>query len=350
MDFHRSLQETLAKVRAETRKRQAEAQDARTRREQQLRARLRAAANRKRERQGLPPLPDSDDERAPGDSDEEAELERILLGSRAAQREPEPEPEPLTREERPAPAEPRAWDLEKERPVMSQHEWNEKQRAERKTEFAPPSTSLYGFHSGGRFQLEARRKPSPEPVKKPDKDQPLTISRKTKRRVSSSSSSSDEEIIGPLPPTIVKPNISVPPPNFSVPPPGYAAPSPSFIPLPSTSTQKPKRTWSDVPPPDSQKAKKSWSDTPVPEVKNPKRTWSDEFNETATSSRGKGVEIAPPPTMEYNIGAPRSSQGSRPGIANQKQVESSITAGLAYLRKQAEDREKQRPKGRFDVI
>ncbi|XP_059480919.1 coiled-coil domain-containing protein 174 [Neocloeon triangulifer] len=169
----KAQQEQLAKVRAETKKQQNAALEGRERRAQQMKARLRAAANRKRQRQGLPPLPDSDEESERNASDEEAEMERVLG---KAKPEATVEPEPLVREEQPLPAVVRPWDKHKETYVMSQEEWSDKKRAERKSEFAPPS-------SFGPSRKSRRRSRSRSPPR---------------RR--SSSSSSGEEVIGPLPP------------------------------------------------------------------------------------------------------------------------------------------------------
>lgn len=62
------------------------------------------------------------------------------------------------------------------------------------------------------------------------------------------------------------------------------------------------------------------------------------------SRRGKGVEIAPPPTFDYY--GPSSSKRHNKLEKRKENIEDSITAGLNYLRKQTE--QKQRPHKRDD--
>jgi len=81
------------------------------------------------------------------------------------------------------------------------------------------------------------------------------------------------------------------------------------------------------------------SNIPIPESKAPTR---------------KGAEIPPPPTMEYFGPAKKTLEASK-RLCNSSRVtaedlESSIAAGLSFLRKQHEDREKLKEKELLDII
>ena len=65
--------------------------------------------------------------------------------------------------------------------------------------------------------------------------------------------------------------------------------------------------------------------------------------------RGKGAEIPPPATFEY-CSPSFSGAGRKHSEPRMSDVESSIAAGLKYLRQQAEQRESQRDKGLLDII
>ncbi|CAG2059114.1 unnamed protein product [Timema podura] len=77
--------------------------------------------------------------------------------------------------------------------------------------------------------------------------------------------------------------------------------------------------------------------------------------EVERSTRGAkpprvGAEIAPPPTFEYYGPSSSVSRGARGGILGREETESSISAGLKYLRQQAEERERKREKGLLDIV
>jgi hypothetical protein len=65
--------------------------------------------------------------------------------------------------------------------------------------------------------------------------------------------------------------------------------------------------------------------------------------------RGKGVEVPPPTTFEY-YGPSFSRAGHSQSKPRMSDLESSITAGLKYLRQQAEQRESQQEKGLLDIV
>ncbi|KDR08611.1 hypothetical protein L798_01754 [Zootermopsis nevadensis] len=86
----------------------------------------------------------------------------------------------------------------------------------------------------------------------------------------------------------------------------------------------------------------------------PKRTLgcgshSRDMGDDEQTERGKGAEIPPPPTFEY-YGPSFSGTRQEKGKARMNDLESSVTAGLRFLRKQAEERENQREKGLLDIV
>lgn len=127
-------QEALKKLRQDTLNEQKRNQEIKLTREKQLAARLKAAKNRKRARLGLPPLEDEEEEViGPVPPTENITEEKT---------EGEVVKEKLLEEARRNHIRP--WDIgkdfKKEHYEYSQEEWVEKQRKERKDEFAPPST------------------------------------------------------------------------------------------------------------------------------------------------------------------------------------------------------------------
>lgn len=85
-----------------------------------------------------------------------------------------------------------------------------------------------------------------------------------------------------------------------------------------------------------------------------KRVWRSGLHQTGMEDseqdvRGKGTEIPPPATFEY-CGPSFSGAGRKHSEPRMSDVESSIAAGLKYLRQQAEERESQREKGLLDII
>jgi hypothetical protein len=64
---------------------------------------------------------------------------------------------------------------------------------------------------------------------------------------------------------------------------------------------------------------------------------------------GKGAEIPPPATFEY-YGPSFSGAGQSRSKDGMSDLESSITAGLKFLRRQAEQREQQQEKGLLDIV
>jgi len=101
------------------------------------------------------------------------------------------------------------------------------------------------------------------------------------------------------------------------------------------------------------RASPAWDD--VSSSGDVKRVWGSGLRQTgmedsAQDVHGKGAEIPPPATFEYcapSFSGAGRRQHSEPRTSD---VESSIAAGLKYLRQQAEQRESQREKGLLDII
>ncbi|KAK7605382.1 hypothetical protein V9T40_007240 [Parthenolecanium corni] len=131
-------QEALKKLREETEKNQKVALSVKERRDQLMKQRVAAAKRRKRLRMGLPPDEDEKDEAVIPDDEDPNPKEKL----KSKQNEPleQKVDEFLNVMKRSAHVRP--WDVGKDgiqAPVLTQHEWNDKQRAKRLTEFAPPS-------------------------------------------------------------------------------------------------------------------------------------------------------------------------------------------------------------------
>ncbi|XP_026681043.1 coiled-coil domain-containing protein 174 [Diaphorina citri] len=129
--------ETLNEMRDTTRLERDKVRQMRRLRRRQFKTRLRATENRKRESQGLPPLPASPDTSSSDEdkAEHEADVARTqsLVSDLVARKLEEIRRANKTRE----------WDVGKDG-QMSQEEWVEKQRAQRRAEFAPPE-SLIGL-------------------------------------------------------------------------------------------------------------------------------------------------------------------------------------------------------------
>jgi hypothetical protein len=85
-----------------------------------------------------------------------------------------------------------------------------------------------------------------------------------------------------------------------------------------------------------------------------KRVWGSVLHQTGMEDkeqdvRGKGAEIPPPATFEY-YGPSFSGARQKRSEPTMNDIESSIAAGLKYLRQQAEERESQRQKGLLDIV
>lgn len=289
----RVQQDALSKLRQETQREQVAAQGLRERRQQQLQARLKAARQRKRTRLGLPPL--EDDPETVVQAEEEAEPSE---SEKQETLDPDPKPEPAKRKL----PQVRPWDIGKEgvKEVMSQEEWIEKKRSERPQDFAPPSSYQPDFAPNSAAVLPEKPK--------------LTLffsskkSQNTFRNTGTKRSSIRDEKCGEYP-TVCGREIDV-------------QPSTSFYDISSPGDAK--------------------------------RPWGSKLNhrdvlDIKQDVSGKGAEIPPPATFEY-YGPSFSGAGQSQSQHRMSDLESSITAGLKYLRQQAEQRERQQEKGLLDIV
>ncbi|PNF31117.1 hypothetical protein B7P43_G15695, partial [Cryptotermes secundus] len=284
----RAQQDALSKLRQETQREQVAAQGLRERRQQQLQARLKAARQRKRTRLGLPPQEDDPEEEAePAESEKQETLD------------PDPKPEPAKRK----PPQVRPWDIGKDgvKEVMSQEEWVEKKRSERPQDFAPPSSYQPDFAPNSAAVVPEKPK--------------LTLffsSRKpqnTFRNTGTKSSSIRDGQCGE--------DLTARGREIDV------QPLASFCDDRSSSGD----------------AKGLWGS----------RLHHRDVSDTKQDVCGKGAEIPPPATFEY-YGPSFTGAGQSQSNHRMIDLESSITAGLKYLRQQAEQREHQQEKGLLDIV
>uniref|UniRef100_A0A8D8ZUP5 Coiled-coil domain-containing protein 174 n=1 Tax=Cacopsylla melanoneura TaxID=428564 RepID=A0A8D8ZUP5_9HEMI len=143
----------LNKLRDETREKREKARQMRRLRKKQFKTRLMMTENRKRVSQGLPPLEldldnlsSSEDEADKREREEEERRKQELINDMVAKKLEEIRKANKTRE----------WDVGKDG-QMSQEEWIDKQREERKQEFAPPSANVAeGEDEEGNEETERR--------------------------------------------------------------------------------------------------------------------------------------------------------------------------------------------------
>lgn len=291
-------QEALKKLRQETEQQQKKAQELRKLREKQLAARATAARNRKRARMGLPPEEEGKkyiftltlfytlafqfhDFFAFVDTDPEVAKE-AEQNEEPAPENPEPQKEKTKEEQKKElkrKQHVRPWDIGKEgvkkHYEYTQEEWVEKKRTERPSEFAPPTAYRKNFNS----------KMVPETLTN-DADKTLYFS--TKKQSTSQSTT--------------RRNLN------------YYKESTEFVQTPIVNECE------ISPEPFHYDAQAT--------------TYSDDSDDEI---RGKGVEIAPPPTIDYY----GPSETKRAKTHHKKEnLEESIAAGLKFLRKQAEQKEK----------
>jgi len=177
-------------------------------------------------------------------------------------------------------------------PVMSQEDWVEKKRSERPQEFAPPTSYQPDFVPNPAAVLPEKPKAVLFFSSKKPSNRAATITDRGARR-------SDVRI--------------------------------------KVHDERASPAWDDV----------SSSD-------DVKRVWGIGLHQTSMEDseqdvRGKGAEIPPPATFEY-CGPSFSGAGRKHSEPRMSNVESSIAAGLKYLRQQAEQRESQQEKGLLDII
>ncbi|XP_066247138.1 coiled-coil domain-containing protein 174 [Euwallacea similis] len=294
-------QEALKKLRVETEQKQKRAVELKELRDKQMAARIKAAKNRRRARLGLPPEED-EPEAAPAPEIESEEQKKKQEKKDKKQLEHEEKlNEARKRHVRP-------WDIGKEGVSkfyeMTQHEWNEKKRKERRKEFAPPSTYSKRDFSGMRT-LESHNEESDKSLRfttknlkrsinpyKYDEDSP----RKSSHRPSKSNSYEPEE------PTSDQEGVI------------SDAMAPTSIMNEVEDTEFEDSLLADY-----------------------HRVMEEKVREVNEESRGKRTEIPPPPTFEYfgPSGVPPPTRNAGP-----INISESIEAGLKFLRSQEEQKRK----------
>ncbi|CAH1183265.1 unnamed protein product [Phaedon cochleariae] len=294
----RKQQEALKKLRKETEEQQKKAQDLKLSREKLLAARIKAAKDRKRARLGLPPLEDEpetpvepeisdEDKKKEEEKKQQEERERILDEARKKFIRP--------------------WDIGKEgvkeKEVMTQEEWVEKQRKERPEMFAPPKTySRQNFRSN-------EKKNDME-----DTNKSLRFSTKKIPKSHKNKQSRTQLGINPFKKNVQEDTI------IDV--------DEDYVEIPQSSPIEPTLI-------EDLTDSRDFEDRLLGDYSTISQTIDPDYSND--SDRGRGVEIAPPPTFDYygptSSKIPRRSEQSKP-------LEDSIEAGLKFLRKQVEHKEK----------
>ncbi|XP_066150027.1 coiled-coil domain-containing protein 174 [Euwallacea fornicatus] len=296
-------QEALKKLRAETEQKQKRAVEVKEFRDKQMAARIKAAKNRRRARLGLPP--EEDEPEAPPAPDTESEEQKKKQEKKTKKQ--------LEREEKLNEARKRhvrPWDIGKEGVSefyeMSQHEWNEKKRKERRKEFAPPTVYSKRDFSGMRT-LESHNE---------DSDKSLRFTTKSLKKRSINPYKYDEDS---------------PPRKLSHRPPK----SKSYEPEEPTSDQEGLTSDAMAPTPIMNEVEDTeFGDSLLADYNKVMEEKAREVNE---ESRSKRTEIPPPPTFEYfgPLGVPPPTRN-----VGQMNISESIEAGLKFLRSQEEQKRK----------
>jgi hypothetical protein len=188
--------------------------------------------------------------------------------------------------------------------VMSQEDWVKKKRSERPQEFAPPSSYQPDFI------------PDPAAVL-PEKPKPTLFfsSKKTKNTLRNTVDSGANRA-----------SIRI-----------EECGEDSDVSVRGAEVQTPASFWDDRP--SSGGTKRPWRS----------RSHCNNIVNKEQDMRGKGAEIPPPETFEY-CRPSVTGLGQKQSKSALNDLESSITAGLKYLRQQAEERESQREKGLLDIV
>ncbi|XP_018576141.1 coiled-coil domain-containing protein 174 [Anoplophora glabripennis] len=284
-------QQDLKKLRDETEAKQKRAQELKAVREKQLAARIKAAKDRRRTRLGLPPEEDpAPNVPQPEEPDEDKKKQEEL-------KRQEEEKERLLEEARQKHIRP--WDIGKEgvkkHYEMTQEEWVDKKRDERPKEFAPPQA-----YNKRDFRSSVKASNSEDT----DKSLKFTTKKsrnrnKNKRKMHTTDTSHEKGIA-----SIVEEDV-----HQSV------ATEPTPIEDLCTDIDFDDRLLAEY--------SKAMHDIGVADT-------------NGTSER-KGAEIAPPPTYEYY----GPSGTKRPKSAKpETNIQNSIEAGLKFLRKQVEEKQK----------
>lgn len=313
-------QNELETTRAKTLDAQQKRDAQRAAREKIIAERVRAAQNRQRARAGLPPLEDKPELEVPAVPDVSAEdikkqakeakaikQKEREAAQRAAARKQHVRPwdkgkdsrkrEHGSDDDEDSEEEEEEWQYKAEKEPMSQEKWNELQRSQRKSEFAPvPETALSTSHN---------------------RHQPFVSA----RIINEVSDHEDEEV------------------DYNIAPPGTShinsndheedfLPNNEFQSRSSSNATKHKSfASSSTTTTASQRNKKQFVRRHIENLVSDEETGEPE-------AEVRRPEFAPPATFEYY--GPTSGGHKRPAGVKSKQLESSIEAGLKFLREQSD--------------
>ncbi|XP_071448753.1 coiled-coil domain-containing protein 174 [Hetaerina americana] len=294
-------QEELRKLRVETEKGQAAASDLRSRRQEQMAARLKAARARKRAREGLPPEPDGDEETAVEGTVEDdtvtmwpdckavemVKAEEEERERRKAKIEGAEEKRRKRLEKRPLPVRP--WDIGKEGVSGATDPMSQEEWVKKKREERQDE-----FAPPPEYNYEDTA--SSEDLMATDSGWSASHLRATSKKSLSFGGNSRGSN------KWKKGNVNA-----------------KHIPLDATHGNIDKQL-------------------------------NDEASIERKGVERRGPEIAPPTTFEY-YGPSTSKQKLQPTKRiSQTSLDDAISAGLSYIRQQAEERDKQKEKGLLDII
>ena len=233
-------QKTLKKTHEETNEMRKQREKKNEKRKREMAERIKKIKNKKRQKQGLPPLSDDESDNdtkdakdSDSDDDPSEDISKsVMEGLKMFRRDNEEMERQRNSAMRVASSTARDWDREKEVQeddlgrskewkVMSQDQWVDKKRVERKKEFAPPSA--YGE---ARFLLK-------------NKEQQVAQAQTDKRKTATQQSQppAKKPVVGNV--QSHQPIWGYPPPSVQYPPPG-SCPPPIYFPTPPPGVQPSK--------------------------------------------------------------------------------------------------------------
>ena len=387
-------QVTLKNLHAETNEARREKEKKAEKRKREMAERVRRIKQKRREKMGLPPLEDEPETTADNkDSNSDTEtdftksVEEGLRQFRQSREAEEKRSNEIKRRENL-----RDWDIgkeglddmKKEWKVLTQQEWNEKQRSERKPEFAPPTAFMEARNLLQKKEndfIQAQEKKRKAAKEKP-RFNPFNKASSSGMHAANMPPSTSQSKPTPQPglysqpPPPIRPNL--PPPtnqydgpinqyNFPPPPLGlgqqgvppevndeYADPpqstsrqdpmaqldSSGVAPYPTVDKKKPLQSYSTAMRLDLHRKMMEQDFLPEPaglnnriinELDQLADEDGDSEDEEEEKSRGRGNEVAPPATMEYYSSGPRP--GTSKASKTRHDVADAFNIGLNAMKK-----------------
>ena len=360
-DVRSQEQVNLKKLHEETDQARREREKKSEKRKRDMAERIRKIKQKRREKMGLPPL---EDEPAPAaepnsDSDTEQDFSKSVVEGLKMFRKNK-EVEETRRNEIKRREDLRDWDvgkeglsdMKKEWQVLTQQEWMDKQRKERKNEFAPPTA----FNEAKNIlqkkeeafikkQEEKRKEKKKTTIFPPPQVYESSASPVVGPQLPNKSTMFDPmSMLSVPPPPIQRPDqflnidTSMPPPSMPLPPPPPVRVDPMSLLEAAAPKAKPKpmETYSTAMRLDLHKKMQESGYLPEPglntriinEMEEFVEEEEDQGEEEEESTRGRRAEVAPPTSMDYYASTNRGRVDKSAGFRSRDDMASAFSEGL----------------------